>query len=320
MLQYFSLFPDALDSSLDGFLQENGPISWQSGTYAPIPNPYSWVNLTNMVWVDQPAGTGFSPGPPSVKNENDVANQFNDFWKNFMSTFDLQGRKVYLTGESYAGQYIPYIADNMLNRNDSTYYNLKGIQINDPSINEDDTLIEAPSVPALNYWSNVFNLNETFMTSINQRAESCGYIEFMNNALVFPPTGKLPTAPNSSLPGCDVWDDIVAAAYYVNPCFNFYHLTDFCPYLWDVMGFPSLATGPNDYFNRSDVQAAIHAPPTNYLVCGEYEFLRPDGSVPSGLGPLPSVIERTNNTVIGHGLLDYLLFANGTLVTIQNMT
>ena len=273
-----------------------------------------------MVWVDQPAGTGFSPGPPSVKNENDVANQFNDFWKNFMSTFDLQGRKVYLTGESYAGQYIPYIADNMLNRNDSTYYNLKGIQINDPSINEDDTLIEAPSVPALNYWSNVFNLNETFMTSINQRAESCGYIEFMNNALVFPPTGKLPTAPNSSLPGCDVWDDIVAAAYYVNPCFNFYHLTDFCPYLWDVMGFPSLATGPNDYFNRSDVQAAIHAPPTNYLVCGEYEFLRPDGSVPSGLGPLPSVIERTNNTVIGHGLLDYLLFANGTLVTIQNMT
>ena len=93
-----------------------------------------------MVWVDQPAGTGFSPGPPSVFNEIDVANQFNDFWKNFMTTFGLHNRKVYLTGESYAGQYIPYIAENMLDRNDTTYYNVQGIQINDPSINDPDVL------------------------------------------------------------------------------------------------------------------------------------------------------------------------------------
>lgn len=129
-------------SSLDGLLQENGPFLWQSGTYAPIKNPYAWTNLTNMVWVDQPAGTGFSPGPPSVKNEIDVANQFADFWKNFIDTFGMQGYKVYLTGESYAGQYIPYIASGMLDRNDTQYYNVKGIQINDPSINEDDTLIQ----------------------------------------------------------------------------------------------------------------------------------------------------------------------------------
>lgn len=45
-----------------------------------------------------------------------------------------------------------------------------------------------------------------------------------------------------------------------------------------------------------------------------------DGSVPSSLGPLPSVIERTNNTIIGHGFLDFLLFANASLITIQNMT
>lgn len=36
-------------SSLDGLLQENSPFLWQSGTYAPQPNPFSWVNLTNMV-------------------------------------------------------------------------------------------------------------------------------------------------------------------------------------------------------------------------------------------------------------------------------
>jgi carboxypeptidase D len=41
---------------MDGFLQENGPFLWQSGTYKPQPNPFAWTNLTNMVWVDQPAG------------------------------------------------------------------------------------------------------------------------------------------------------------------------------------------------------------------------------------------------------------------------
>ena len=34
---------------------------------------------------------------------------------------------------------------------------------------------------------------------------------------------------NFSIPNtcveCQVWDDIIAAAIYVNPCFNFYHLT-----------------------------------------------------------------------------------------------
>jgi carboxypeptidase D len=97
--------------------------------------------LTNVVYIDQPAGTGFSPGPASVENEVDVANQFNDFWKNFIETFSMQGYKVYITGESYAGQYIPYIASGMLDRKDKTHFNLKGIQINDPSINDDDVLI-----------------------------------------------------------------------------------------------------------------------------------------------------------------------------------
>lgn len=53
----------------------------------------------------------------------------------------MQGYKVYITGESYAGQYIPYLATGMLDANDGKHFNLKGIQINDPSINEDDVMI-----------------------------------------------------------------------------------------------------------------------------------------------------------------------------------
>ena len=60
-------------------------------------------NLTNVVWVEQPAGTGFSSfgDTPQATNEIEVADQFLGFWKNFVETFALQGRKVYITGESY---------------------------------------------------------------------------------------------------------------------------------------------------------------------------------------------------------------------------
>jgi carboxypeptidase D len=92
-------------SSLEGFFQENGPVLWQYGTYRPVQNQYTWVNLTNVVWIEQPAGTGFSPqkSTPPATNEVEVAAQFLGFWKNFVDTFGLQNRKVYISGESYAG-------------------------------------------------------------------------------------------------------------------------------------------------------------------------------------------------------------------------
>ncbi|KAL8908447.1 MAG: hypothetical protein Q9171_005435, partial [Xanthocarpia ochracea] len=107
-----------------------------------------------MVWVEQPVGTGFSQGVPTAEDEEDVAEQFLGFFKIFVDTFALQGRKVYITGESYAGvcstsrqtlsggsrllqYYVPYIANAMLDANDSTYYNVEAILIYDPSTSTD---------------------------------------------------------------------------------------------------------------------------------------------------------------------------------------
>lgn len=86
-----------------------------------------------MVWVEQPVGTGFTQGIPDVTDETGVASEFLGFWKNFVDTFGLQNRKVYISGESYAGYYVPYIADAMLNSNDTAYYNVESILIYDPS-------------------------------------------------------------------------------------------------------------------------------------------------------------------------------------------
>ena len=124
-------------SSLEGLLQENGPFLWQYGTFAPVPNPYTWVNLTNVVWVEQPVGTGFSQGTPNATSEADITSQFMGFFKNFVDTFALQGRKVYIAGESYAGYYVPYIADAMFTADDKDYFNIESILIYDPSTSTD---------------------------------------------------------------------------------------------------------------------------------------------------------------------------------------
>lgn len=39
--------------------------------------------------------------------------------------------------------YVPYIASAMLDEEDTTYFNVKGIQIDDPSINDDTTMIQS---------------------------------------------------------------------------------------------------------------------------------------------------------------------------------
>ena len=57
--------------------------------------------------MEQPVGTGFSKGTVTAKNEDDVAEQFMGFWKNFIDTFSLQGYKVYIAGESYAYVGVP---------------------------------------------------------------------------------------------------------------------------------------------------------------------------------------------------------------------
>lgn len=114
-------------SSLSGMLQENGPFLWPSGTFKPFTNPWSWHHISNIVYVEQPIGTGFSQGTVTATSEEDVAAQFMGFWKNFVDTFAIQGYKVYVTGESYAGAYCPFISSAFLDANDTNYFDLQGM-------------------------------------------------------------------------------------------------------------------------------------------------------------------------------------------------
>jgi carboxypeptidase D len=82
-----------------------------------------------MLWVEQPVGTGFSQGRGDERSEEAVAASFLSWFKNFIDTFGLQGKKIYIAGESYAGLYVPYIADAMFTAANKDYYNVKGTMI-----------------------------------------------------------------------------------------------------------------------------------------------------------------------------------------------
>ena len=69
------------------------------------------------------------------------------------------------------------------------------------------------------------------------------------------------------------------------------------------------------YFDRDDVKAAIHAPlSVDWTECSNINVFvgrEGDTSLPSGFTVLPSIIEKSERSVIVHGLADYILIAEG---------
>jgi carboxypeptidase C (cathepsin A) len=76
--------------------------------------------------VEQPVGTGYTVGRPTATTEEEIAADFVGFLRNFQTTFGIKNFKIYVTGESYAGRYIPYISAAILNQNDKESFDLHG--------------------------------------------------------------------------------------------------------------------------------------------------------------------------------------------------
>lgn len=106
-------------SSSLAMLVENGPCVLEGrnadGSWAAKPNPYSWTDIANVLWVDQPSNVGYSDGPGISTNENDVANHMYQFLQSFFNRFpEFRSAPFYITGESFGGHYIPAIAKKVV--------------------------------------------------------------------------------------------------------------------------------------------------------------------------------------------------------------
>lgn len=90
---------------------ENGPCKVNKDGTATTRNPYSWNFAANLLYVDQPTGTGFSYGSGYDHDEKGVANDMYDFLLQFFAKHtELADNDLYIFGESYAGHYVPAIA------------------------------------------------------------------------------------------------------------------------------------------------------------------------------------------------------------------
>ncbi|KAI3616877.1 carboxypeptidase cpds [Moniliophthora roreri] len=335
-------------SSLEGFLQGNGPFSWSVGTAKPVVNGYSWTNLSSVLWVEQPVGTGFTQGvanirvclsyfryanPSEVERQNgdDLAEQLVGFFNEFLKIFpELKGKNLYLTGESYAGVYIPYIANWIYEHPDKLPdWHLKGTWMGDlndqlllAALIGDQTRDYQTTVPTFTFlqkYENVFSLNQSYMNTIRQIDQDCGLTEYLNKYLAAPPAGPIPLHPRVRDDICgNIWNNITEAVLLVNPAFNLYRANK---NRTRSGSFDNIQTSPL-YFDRKDVKRAIHAPlNVTWKECAGHEHVFPHGDASETVAwrVLPNVIEKSKRTVIAHGLADFFYMAEGTRLVIQNL-
>ncbi|KAG6889119.1 hypothetical protein C0995_003688 [Termitomyces sp. Mi166 len=196
--------PAAKQFYVDGTkIPEGESCPWSWGQAKPTPNPWSWTNLSHVLWVEQPVGTGFTQGTPNITNDDELAAQLTGFLGQFLEVFsELKGNNLYLTGESYAGFYVPYIA-NWIYEHPGLDLNLKGIWIADPSLSYDVVQQEIPALRFAQANNNLFPFNSTFWATLQTISDECGYTDYLDKFVTYPPKGQLPlpVATNGTFTG-----------------------------------------------------------------------------------------------------------------------
>lgn len=77
-----------------------------------------WTSLGDLMYVDHPVGTGWSYGNKVPTNLNEIADDFLGFLLNFYKEYpQLLKQELVLTGESFAGKYLSYISQAILDYN-----------------------------------------------------------------------------------------------------------------------------------------------------------------------------------------------------------
>ncbi|KAH9924334.1 serine carboxypeptidase [Epithele typhae] len=106
-------------SSTMGLFMELGPCR-MAGPNATVPFEYSWNEQANIFSIDQPVDVGFSYADygehvdTSEEGGKDIAAFMAIFFEHFSQ---FRGRPFHMTGESYAGRYLPVYAAAVYDQN-----------------------------------------------------------------------------------------------------------------------------------------------------------------------------------------------------------
>lgn len=120
-------------SGLGGFFTEQGPFRPNTNGTSLHINPYAWNQVANMIFIEQPAGVGFSTAPSDysaygdAESASDNANFVAGWFKEYPQ---FNANKFYISSESYGGHYIPTLARQLLDNGDVP--NFKGFLVGSP--------------------------------------------------------------------------------------------------------------------------------------------------------------------------------------------
>ncbi|XP_034684746.1 serine carboxypeptidase-like 26 [Vitis riparia] len=234
-------------------------------------NDFAWNKEANLLFVESPAGVGFSYTNTSSDltklTDGFVAEDAYNFLVNWLKRFpQYKAHDFFISGESYAGHYVPQLAELVYDRNkDRTKYpliNLKGFIVGNPETNDyydykgllEYAWSHAVISDQLYYKSKqvcdfkVADWSSECITNMNEVFADYREIDIYN---IYAPSCLLNTTSSSAeLNGNGFRRMRVPGGY--DPCFSIY------------------AAG---YFNRPDVKLALHAAThTKWEVCSDSVF------------------------------------------------
>ena len=122
-------------SSVLGLMEEWGPLI-VNATGGLSPNPYAWTQKANVLLLESPSGVGYSYCSTSTTTgcaNTDVSTAraarvaMQEFFQKFP---ELASNEFYITGESYAGVYVPTLVKEILDN--APEINMMGMAVGDP--------------------------------------------------------------------------------------------------------------------------------------------------------------------------------------------
>ena len=129
-------------SSMEGLMSEVGPLFLDKADPTTLRrNPHTWARTANVLFLESPIGVGFSYteegtfGSGVHVNDTATAVDAEVFLRRFLTAPalfpELRPNPLHIAGESYAGIYIPTLADEIVRGNDAgaTPLNLRGLLI-----------------------------------------------------------------------------------------------------------------------------------------------------------------------------------------------
>lgn len=167
-----------------GVLAENGPCTVNDDLSTTI-NAYSWNTYANVLWIDIPANSGFSYST-TAEDDEFTEERVDDsvYW--FLQGFfekhtELQGRELYIIGESMGGHYVPAVAHHLWKRQHETLFtpgcadtipvNLKGIAVGNGFTDPTEVNAHYGSMAVNNY--NITLVNDTQLAAMKEAEPEC---------------------------------------------------------------------------------------------------------------------------------------------------